>query len=187
MASQVKILVDDRGKKSAATAQTALTELQFLTSFNQSVTSSLARSVSDLSQTTFTDLANVTLARRDAYLEFIRPGVKPDTLLKLRTSPVHTDALFPDELLQKAEAEIVGPTTHVSGRQRDRVGHPYRNFHSYQAGATGAANAPRQGPARKPPKFHFTPQQQHQRKPGNNAGAKPYFSQKAVKGHKWRK
>ena len=51
-------------------------------------------------------MANLTLARRDSYLEFIRGGVKPDTLTALRTAPVHIHSLFPDSLLVKAEDEI---------------------------------------------------------------------------------
>ena len=51
-------------------------------------------------------MANLTLARRDSYLEFIRGGVKPDTLTALCTSPAHLHSLFPDSLLVKAEDEI---------------------------------------------------------------------------------
>ena len=39
-------------------------------------------------------MANLTLARRDSYLEFIRGGVKPDSLTALRTAPVHLHSLF---------------------------------------------------------------------------------------------
>ena len=39
-------------------------------------------------------MANLTLARRDSYLEFIRGGVKPDTLTALRTAPVAVSRQF---------------------------------------------------------------------------------------------
>ena len=52
-------------------------------------------------------MANLTLARRDSYLEFLRGGVKPDTLTALHTAPVHLNSLFPDSLLVKAEDEIL--------------------------------------------------------------------------------
>ena len=54
----------------------------------------------------FISMANLTLARRDSYLEFIRGGVNPDTLTALRTAAVHLHSLFPDSLLVKAEDEI---------------------------------------------------------------------------------
>ena len=57
----------------------------------------------DISEGVFISMANLTLARRDIYLEFIRAGVKPDTLTALRTAPVHLHSLFPDSLLVKAE------------------------------------------------------------------------------------
>ena len=40
----------------------------------------------DLSEGVFISMANLTLACRDSYLEFIGGGVKPDTLTALRTS-----------------------------------------------------------------------------------------------------
>ena len=51
-------------------------------------------------------MANLTLARRDSYLEFLRGGVKHDTLTALRTAPAHLASLFPDNLLIKAEDKI---------------------------------------------------------------------------------
>ena len=51
-------------------------------------------------------MANLTLPRRDSYLEFMRGEVKPDTLTALHTAPVHLHSLFPDSLLVKAEDDI---------------------------------------------------------------------------------
>ena len=51
-------------------------------------------------------MANLTLAHRDSYLEFMHGGVKPNTLAALCTAPVHLHSLFPDSLLVKAEDEI---------------------------------------------------------------------------------
>ena len=47
-------------------------------------------------------MANLTLARRDSYLEYLRGGVKQDALNALRTALVHSISLFPDKLLVKA-------------------------------------------------------------------------------------
>ena len=60
----------------------------------------------DLSDGVFKHVANLTLARRDNYLEYIKTGIKQDTLTSLRTAPIHTSALFPDLLISKAEEEI---------------------------------------------------------------------------------
>ena len=45
----------------------------------------------DLSEGVFISMANLTLACRDSYLEFMRGGVKPDTLTALRTLPQVAD------------------------------------------------------------------------------------------------
>ena len=52
------------------------------------------------------NVANLTLARRDSYLEYIKAGIKQDTLRSLRTAPLHLSALFPDHIIAKAEEEI---------------------------------------------------------------------------------
>ena len=51
-------------------------------------------------------MANLTLVRRDSYLEHLKPGVKPDTFSTLRICPLNTHALFPDAVIRKAEDEI---------------------------------------------------------------------------------
>ena len=51
-------------------------------------------------------MANFTLARSDSYVDYLHAGVKQDTVNVLRTSPVHLNALFPDQLIAKAEEEI---------------------------------------------------------------------------------
>ena len=63
----------------------------------------MQRTMQDLSEGVFISMANLTLACRDSYLEFIHGGVKPDTLAALRTAPVHLHSLFPDSLLVTAE------------------------------------------------------------------------------------
>ena len=73
-------------------------------------------------------MANLTLPHRDSYLEFLRSGVKPDTLTALRTAPVHLHSLFPDSLLVKAEDEISpSEERRSSGSAHRKPGcfHPY--------------------------------------------------------------
>ena len=107
MVTQLKSLRFDSSKgKSAEKQQQAVEELEYLVTFNRSISQAMQRTMQDLSEGVFISMANLTLAHRDSYLEFIRGGVKPDTLSALRTSSVHQLSLFPDSLLVKAEEEI---------------------------------------------------------------------------------
>ena len=51
-------------------------------------------------------MANLTLLRRDSYLENLKQGVKHDTFSPLRNCPLNGYALFPDAVIRKAEDEI---------------------------------------------------------------------------------
>ena len=107
MLTQLKSLRVDKAKgESAEKTQQAVEELEYLVTFNRSISQAMQRTMQDLSEGVFITMANLTLARRDSYLEFIRSGVKPDTLTALHTAPVHLHSLFPDSLLVKAEDEI---------------------------------------------------------------------------------
>ena len=107
MVTHLKILRVDKAKgKAAERTQRAVEELEYLVTFNRSISQAMQRTMQDLSEGVFTSMANLTLARRDSYREFLRGGVKQDTLTALRTAPVHLHSLFPDSLLIKAEEEI---------------------------------------------------------------------------------
>ena len=107
MCTQLKSLRVDTGKgKAAEKTQQAVEELEYLVTFNRSISQAMQRTMQDLSEGVFISMANLTVARRDSYLEFICGGVKPDTLTALRTAPVHLNSLFLDSLLVKAEDEI---------------------------------------------------------------------------------
>ena len=106
MNTQLKTLrLDSKGKSSEKMRQ-AVSELEYLTTFNRSISQAMARTMQDLSEAVFINMANFTLARRDSYLDYLHAGVKQDTVNALRTSPVHLNALFPDQLIAKAEEEI---------------------------------------------------------------------------------
>ena len=107
MASQLKLIqgVTSKGKSASKITQAA-EELDFLVTFNRSITQAMARTMQDLSEGVFVNVANLTLARRDSYLDFIKTGIKQDTLASLRTAPLHLSALFPDHIIAKAEEEI---------------------------------------------------------------------------------
>ena len=99
MVTQLKSLRVDTGKdKAAERTQQAVEELEYLVTFNRSISQAMQRTMQDLSEGVFISMANLTLARQDSYLEFLRGGVKPDTLTALRAAPVHLNSLFPDSL-----------------------------------------------------------------------------------------
>ena len=96
MSVQLKTLhLDKKGKSSERTKQ-AIDELDYLVTFNRSISQAMARTMQDLSEGVFISMANFTLACRDSYLEYLHASVKQDTLNALRTSPVHLNSLFPD-------------------------------------------------------------------------------------------
>ena len=128
MDTQLKTLrLDSKGKSSEKMKQ-AVNELGYLTTFNRSISQAMARTMQDLSEGVFINMANLTLARRDSYLDYLHSGVKQDTVNTLRTSPVHVNALFPDQLIAKAEEEISKNEERLSSdtsyRQQNRF-HPY--------------------------------------------------------------
>ena len=106
MSQQLRVLLSDKGKgKSTGKTHQAIEELDFLVTFNRSITQAMARSMQDLSNGVFINVVNFTLARRDSYLDYLKAGIKQDTLTSLRTAPLHMSALFPDHLITKAEEE----------------------------------------------------------------------------------
>ena len=141
MITQLKSLSVDTGKgKAAERTQQAVEELEYLVTFNRRHSQAMQRTMKDLSERVFISMANLTLARRDSYLEFIRGGVKPDTLTALRTAPVHLHSLFPDSLLVKAEDEISrSEERRSSGSAHRKSGrfHPYVSSNGRSNTTTG--------------------------------------------------
>ena len=128
MNTQLKTLRLDSKGKSSEKMRKAVSELEYLTAFNRSISLAMARTMQDLSEAVFINMANFTLACRDSYLDYLHAGVKQDTVNALRTSPVHLNALFPDQLIAKAEEEISkSEERRSSGTLRQQQGrfHPY--------------------------------------------------------------
>ena len=104
----------------------ALDEMQFLMDFNASITEAAAKTMKHLSEFVFVSMGNLTLARRDSYLNHFKGGVQPDTISALRTAPLHIPTLFPDSIIKRAEEEIA----HFESKGRSSSGgkgryHPY--------------------------------------------------------------
>ena len=144
MVTQLKSLQVDTGKdKAAERTQQAVEELEYLVTFNRSISQAMQCTMEDLSEGVFICMVNLTLARRDSYLEFICGGVKPDTLTALRTTPVHLHSLFPDSLLVKAEDEI------LRSEERPSSGSAHRKlgrFHPYVSSSGRSTQQPDQKP-----------------------------------------
>ena len=145
MNSQLKTLRLDSKGKSFEKMKQAVIELEYLTTFNRSVSQAMARTMKDLSEAVFINMANFTLARRDSYLDYLHAGVKQDTLHALRTSPVHLNALFSDQLISKAEEEICKSeercSSGTSHRQPSRF-HPYAASDKVTSHHTDKKNVP---------------------------------------------
>ena len=121
MSSQLKTLHLDKTKgKSSERMKQAVDELDYLVTFNWSISQAIARTMQDLSEGVFISMAKFTLAYRDSYLEYLHAGVKQDTLTALRTAPVHLHSPFPDQLLTKAEEEIFRSEERRSSGQSHR-------------------------------------------------------------------
>ena len=139
----------------------------------------MARTMQDVSEGVFISVANFTLARRDSYLEYLHVGVKQDTHTALRTSPVHLQSLFPDQILIIAEEEVARSEERRSSSQSHRK--PDR-FHPYASNDKSSHQPDLKSsiPAWK---------QICKRQQGKKGRGKPTsFSQKLAKGskpHKW--
>ena len=138
LVTHLKTLRVEKAKGKAAERTQQAVELEDLVTFNRSISQAMQRTMQDLSEGVFISMANLTLARRDSYLEFIRGGVKPDTLTALCTALAHLYSLFPDSLLVKAEEEI----SHSEERRSSGSSHrkPGR-FHPYTS-SSGRSQLP---------------------------------------------
>ena len=93
MQTQLKVKVIRRKESHPVTA---MDELQHLMDFNQSISLAMPKTMQHLSNFVFISMANITLARRDSYLNHLRSGIKQDTLNTLRTAPLWVATLFPE-------------------------------------------------------------------------------------------
>ena len=97
--------------KSSQKAEKALTEIRDLTTFNQNVSFCMGKAMQHLADILFVQMGNVTLLRRDAYLDHLKQGIKPDTWCALRNSPLNSSGLFLDDMVRRAEEEIAKSET----------------------------------------------------------------------------
>ena len=99
----------------------ALNDLCDLMAFHQKVSVAMGMFLQHLADSLFVNMANLILVQRDAYLDFVKPGVKQDTMNLLRNAPLFGYGLFPDAAIMTAEQDIQKFET-SSVAQRPRPG-----------------------------------------------------------------
>ena len=76
MVVQPKTLHSDKGKgKDSGKSQHTVDELEYLVTFNRSITQAMACMMQDLSEGIFINMANLTLACREIYLDYLTAGL----------------------------------------------------------------------------------------------------------------
>ena len=138
MQSQIKTIRSEGKGKGSSKVSEATDELQFLMDFNANISHATAKAMEHLTEFVFFTMGNLTLARRDAYLNHLKNGIKPDTFAALRTGPLHIPTLFPESAIKRAEEEIAhfdskSQPTASSSRAKARF-HPYERQERKQEG-----------------------------------------------------
>ena len=175
MVTQLKTLHMDKGKGKSERMQESVDKLDYLVTFNWSITQPMAHTMQDLSEGVFISMVNFTLASRESYLEYLLAGVKQGTLTALRTAPIHFQSLFPDQLLVKAKEEVSG------SEERHSSGNSHRKPSRFRPNASN--DKPSHQPDRKSgvPAWKQIKDQQQSR---NGHGKVSTFTQKLAKGSK---
>ena len=107
MSQNIALLCSRLGKgKTSKEVSNALNDLRDLMAFHQKVSVAMGTSLQHLADRLFVNMANLVLLRRDAYLDFVKQGVKQDTMNLLRNAPLFGYGLFPDAAIMIAEQDI---------------------------------------------------------------------------------
>ena len=123
MQTQLKTVRSEGKGKGPSKASEAAEELQFLMEFNSSITQAAAKAMEYPTDFVFITMRNLTLARRDAYLNHVKNGIKPDTLAALRTVPLQISTLFPDAAIKRQRKRSLIISTSSSSHHKGRS-HP---------------------------------------------------------------
>ena len=108
IASNVSFLCGKLNKgKAPKDVSESLRDIKDLLAFHQNVSMAMGTALQHLADSLFVHLANLILLRRDSYLEFVKPGIKPDTWNLLRNAPMFGYGLFPDSVLGAAEQDVI--------------------------------------------------------------------------------
>ena len=83
-----------------------MNDLHDFMAFHQQVSIAMGTSFQHLTDNLFVHLSNLILLRRDSYLDFVKTGVKQDTMNLLCNAPLFGYGLFPDAAIVTAEQDI---------------------------------------------------------------------------------
>ena len=92
--------------KAPKEVSSVLNDLRDFMAFRQRVSVAMGMSLQHLADNLFVHLSNLILLRRDAYLDFMKNGVKQDTMNILCNAPLFGYGLFPDAAIVTAEQDI---------------------------------------------------------------------------------
>ena len=84
----------------------ALNDLRDPMAFHHRVSVAMGTSLQHLADSLFVHMSNLILLRRDSYLDFVKPGVKQNTMNLLHNAPMFGYGLFPDAAIMTAEQDI---------------------------------------------------------------------------------
>ena len=184
MSQNIALLCSRLNKgKTSKDVTNALNDLLDLMAFHQKVSVAMGTSLQHLADSLFLNMSNLNLLRRDAYLDFVKQGVKQDTKNVLRNAPLFGYALFPDAAIMTAELDIQkykassvaqkpgpGASQHTSWKGSHRY-KPYNRKDRKPAAASDPSTQQQQQPWR---------QFGRSRPRGRRQGSKPLFLQGAV-------
>ena len=138
MSQNIALLCSRLNKgKAPKDVSNALNDLCDLMAFHQRVSVAMGMSLQHLADSLFVHMSNLILLRRDSYLDFVKPGVKQDTMNLLRNAPMFGYGLFPDAAIMTAEQDIQkheassvaqGPGPGASQHTSWRGSHRYRPY-----------------------------------------------------------
>ena len=94
--------------------------------FNASITQAAAKIMEHL--TDIISMGNLTLAHRDAYMNHLKTGIKPDTLAVLRTSPPQIPTMFSDSVIKRAKDKIA----HYENKSSASSSYGKARYHQYE-------------------------------------------------------
>ena len=72
--------------------------------FDQSITFAIARTMQDLAEFAFVNMAKTAIAR--CYIDHLKSSIKHNTIATLRITTIYRCLLFLDNIIQKADEEI---------------------------------------------------------------------------------
>ena len=107
MTPNISLLCSKLNKgKTPKEVSNALTDLRDLMAFHQRVSVAMGTSLQHIADSLFVHMTNLVLICRDSYLDFVKTGVKQDTMNLLRNAPLFGYGLFPDAAIVTAEQDI---------------------------------------------------------------------------------